>query len=153
MSINSFTFKIRTQFSFIVDDRTFSCILSGIAKKGINITGHFQTKLFDPNNNCNYNFTSNIVRLVVGSADAESSRDIIGVRYVLDCLGVDFQEKSVIQVVELTSGTPGILNYIISSLLCKVMVNALYIGEENNCFLDVSDICKALKILSETKVE
>lgn len=150
MSSGGFTFRIRTQFSFIVDDPILSHILSGIAKQNINITGYFQTKLFEPKNKCHNNFMSNIVRLVVGTADAESSSDLSGVRNVLDCLGVDFQEKSVIQIVEIVPGTPGIFSSILSSLLYKVTINALYNGEETKYFLDVSDICRAIKILSET---
>lgn len=153
MSDGGFTFKIRTQFSFIIDDSTLSSILSDIAKQGISITGYLQTKSLKTHNKCKNNFNSNFVRLVVGSHDAENSSDLLGVRNVLDCLGVEFQEKSVIQVVQIIPGIPGVINGIFGSLWCKVTVNALYYGEETRLFIDVSNICEALLILSETLIE
>ncbi len=153
MSTNCFTFKIRTQFSFIVDDCALNCILSGIAKQKINITGYFQTKFIEPHNKCHNKSNCNIVRVVVGSADCENCKDLLGLRGVLDCIGVAFEEKSVIQVVEIASGTPGLFSYINSSLLCKVTINAIYVAEETRFIIDVSDICEALKILSKTTVD
>ncbi|WBW96713.1 hypothetical protein [Oceanirhabdus sp. W0125-5] len=153
MGTNCFTFKLRTQFSFIVDDCTLSHILDCIAKKGINITGYFQTKLFDPNNKCHPKFDLNLVRLVVGSTDCESNKDLLGVKEVLCYHCVDFEEKYVIQVVNITPGTPGLFSSINKALLCNVTINALYEGEESEFFIDVSDICKALKILSKPPVK
>lgn len=155
MSNGGFTFKIRTQFSFIVDDPTLSYILSGIAKQEINITGYLQTKLFEIENNNPNNLYSNcnVVRIVVGSPDSENSSDLLGVRKVLDRLGVKFQEKSVIQAVDIPPGIPGIINGIFGALRCKVIVNAIYIGEETRIFIDASDIREALLILSQTPLE
>lgn len=76
-SASGFAYKIRTQFSFIVDDPTLSCILNGIASQNISITGYLQTK---PLVTADNDFGSNLVRLAVGSPDAETSRDIEGVK-------------------------------------------------------------------------
>lgn len=155
MSVGGFSFKIRMQFSFIAGDRTLSCVLSGIAKQGINIAGYLQTKLFEIDNNSHNNCSPhyNVVRLVVGSPESENESDLIGVRNVLDSLGVKFKEKLVIQVVEIIPGIPGIINGLFGALWCKVTVNALYYGEETRLFIDTSDICKALLTLSKTPVE
>jgi len=155
MSDGGFTFRIRTQFSFTVDDRTLSCILSGIAQRQINITGYIQTKFFETGNTFSdgLNLNCNVVRLVVGSPDAESSSDLLGVRDVLDTLAVKFQETAVIQVLEITPGVPGIINGIFGALWCRVTVNAIYIGEETRLFIDASDIGQALIILSIPPVE
>lgn len=153
MSNGGFTFKIRTQFSCVVNDQTLSSILNGIAKQAINITGYLQTKpLNTENNNFSHHFGSdrNIVRLVVGSPDFESSSDLLGVRKILDGLNVEFQEKSVIQVVDIPPGVPGVINSIFGALWCKVIVHAIYIGEETRLFIDPSDIYEALLILSRT---
>jgi hypothetical protein len=155
MSNGSFSFLIRTQFSFVVNDPTLSQILSGIAAQSINITGYLQTKHFKIKNKDHYNIVSNnnIVRLVVGSPDSETNADLIGVRKVLNSLGVKFQEKEVIQVLEVIPGVPGVINGIFGALWCKVTVNALYFGEETRLFIDVSDTKKALQILSQAPVK
>lgn len=152
MSNGGFTFKLRTQFSCTVDDRTLSLILGGIAKQEINITGYLQTKSLTTEDNNPPAFSSdwNIVRFVVGSPDAENSSDLLGVRKVLDSLDVQFQEKLVIQVVDIPPGMPGIINSIFGALWCNVLVNAIYIGEETRIFIDTSDIFEALRILSQT---
>lgn len=152
-SSNSFAYKIRTQFSFFVDDPTLSCILNSIANQNISITGYFQTKILKKNNNYDNNLKSNFVRLVVGSPDEETSKDLMGVRDVLNSLDIKFEEKSVIQVIQIVSGIPGIINGLFGELWCKVTVNALYLGEETRLFIDVSDTCKALLILSEASSE
>ncbi len=152
-SASGFAFKIRTQFSFSVDDPTLSCILNSIANQDISITGYFQTKHFEIDSSRNDNEKFNFVRLVVGSPDAETSRDLMGVRDVLNSLGVKFQEKSVIQVVQIAPGIPGIINGLFGALWCRVTLNALYLGEETRLFIDVSDICKALLILGKVPLE
>ncbi len=143
MKGGTFTFNIRTQYTFLANDRTLSCILSGIAKKKINITGFLQTKIRN-----HFNF----VRLVVGSPDAETKHDLRVARQVLTSLGVKFQEEKVIQVLRITPGVPGVINRIFGALWCKVKVKSFYIGEETRLFLNVSNIHKAIKILSQTKV-
>ncbi|PAB56363.1 hypothetical protein [Anaeromicrobium sediminis] len=145
-STNVFSYKIRIQFSFIVDDPTLSCILNTIANQDISITGCLQTKPLETDNN--YNF--NLVRLTVGSPDAETSRDLEGVKNTLNSFGIKFEEKPVIQVLQIISGIPGIISGLFRALWCNVTVNAFYIGEDNRYFIDVSDVCKALLILSET---
>lgn len=152
-SASGFSYKIRTQFSFIADDPTLSCILNTIANQDISITGYLQTKPLETANNYTNNLNSNLVRLTVGSPDAETSRDLMGVRNVLNSLGVNFEEKPVIQVLQIVSGIPGIINGIFGALWCKVKVNAFYIGEDTRFFIDVSDVCKALFILSKVPLE
>lgn len=152
-SASGFSYKIRTQFSFIVDDPTLSCILNTIANQGISITGYLQTKLFKTDNNNTNDMKSNLTRLTVGSPDAETSRDLMGVRDVLNSLGVKFEEKPVIQVLQIVPGIPGIINGIFGALWCKVAVDAFYIGEETRFFIDVSDVCEALLILSQVPLE
>jgi hypothetical protein len=152
MSNGTFTFKIRTQFSYIVDDITNSCILSGIAAVGINITGYLQTKIFEPDGNHRHK-SYNLARLVVGSAQSETKAEITKTRDVLDSLSVNFEENPIIEVLELTPGVPGGLNDIFGALWCKVLVNALYYGEETTLYVDVSDIVEALRILSQMPVE
>lgn len=152
-SASSFSYKIRTQFSFIVDDPTLSCILNTIANQDISITGFLQTKPFETDNSCTNSLNCNLVRLTVGSPDEETSRDLSGVRDVLNSLGIICQEKPVIQVLQIISGVPGIINGILGALWCKVTVNAFYIGEDTRCFIDVSNICKALQILSQSPTE
>lgn len=145
---SGFAYKLRTQFSFTVDDPTLSCILNSIASQDISITAYLQTKPFETD----YDYDANLVRLVVGSPDAETSRDLMGVRNVLNSLGIKFEEKFVIQILVIVPGVPGILNGIFGALWCKVKVNAFYPGEETRLFIDVSDVCKALLILSTVPV-
>jgi hypothetical protein len=154
-SSSGFIFQLRTQFSFIVDDRTLSHILSGIAKQAINITGYLQTVSFDINRKSSNDVIcdSNIVRLVVGSPDSETARDLLGVREILNSLGVKFRQKEVIQVLQVPPGVPGIINGIFSALWRRVIVFAIYIGEETRLFIDVSDNKKALQILNQTPDE
>jgi hypothetical protein len=142
----SFAFKIRTQFSFLADDPELSRVLAGIAGRGISITGYLQTKRLEDARSSSSRL--NLVRLVVGSPDAETAADLDGVREVLRALGIEFQEDPVIQVLLIAPGVPGILSGIFSALRRKVTVNAMYIGEETRIFVDASDICKALMILS-----
>lgn len=154
MANSGFSYKLRTQFSFIAEDRTLSLILSGIAEQAINITGYLQTKSFETGvKSCNAMVSKcNLVRLVVGSPDAETSRDLLGVTRVLRSLGVSFLQKEVIQVLEIQPGVPGVINSIFGALWCREQVNAIYLGEETRLFLDVANNTKAIQILSQTPV-
>jgi hypothetical protein len=143
-----FAYKIRTQFSFLADDQKLSRVLGGIAGRDISITGYLQTILPEDARGC-----SNLVRLVVGSPDSETAADIGGVRSVLGSLDIEFQEDPVIQVLLIAPGIPGILSGIFAALWRRVQVNAMYLGEETRIFVDVSDVCKALFILSQTTAE
>ncbi|WP_105617191.1 hypothetical protein [Vallitalea okinawensis] len=149
MDVSGFTYKLRTQFSFIADDSTLSCIINSIAGQGISITGYLQTKLLKDR----YHNNHNIVRLVVGSPEAEDISDLLGVRDVLESFNINFKEKSVIQVFQIISGIPGIIATLYGALWCKVIVDAFYIGEDNRFFIDVSDVCKAFEILNETPIK
>lgn len=140
-----FKFRIRTQFSFTVNDRTLSCILKGIADQKVNIDGYFQTKI-RKKTNCN------VVRLVVGPVEFETQKDLRVVRRVLRTLGVKFQEKKIIQVFGFPAEVPGIINNLFGALWCKLKVKAIYLGEKSKIYLDVSDIPKTIQILSEGKI-
>lgn len=150
-SVGGFAYKIRTQFSFITDDTTLSCILNNVAGQNISITGYLHTKLLQTE--AGYKNTLNLVRLAVGSPNEETNRDLTGVRNVLKSLSVEFQEKPVIQVLLITPGIPGIINGLFGVLWCNVKVNAFYIGEETRLFIDVSDVCKALMSLAEMPLQ
>ncbi|MGD0154184.1 MAG: hypothetical protein ABSC17_10615 [Thermacetogeniaceae bacterium] len=151
MTIGSYSYKIRTQFSFIADDHTLSSILSNIANMGITITGYMQTRLIylDNNDKNEHHPKQNIVRLVAGNAHSETSSDLSGVRDALASLHVDFQEKAILQALGIILEIPGQISTIFGALWCKVAVFALYNGEENTLFVDTSDTCKALLILSQ----
>ncbi len=133
-------FNIRTQFTFTVSDQDLSRILNGLAEESININGYFQTLAGK-----NFNF----VRMVVGTSVEESVRDIRMVRKVMKQVGVRYRENQVIQLLDSVSGVPGQVNAIFGTLWCKIQVRAVYLGEDNNIYLDVSNIGYALRLLSE----
>ncbi|MGD6874776.1 hypothetical protein ACQCU1_21685 [Sutcliffiella horikoshii] len=133
-------FNIRTQFTFTVSDRDLSRILNGLAEESVNINGYFQTLTGK-----NFNF----VRTVVGTSAEESERDIHNVRKVMKQVGVRYRENQVIQLLDSISGVPGQVNAIFGTLWCKMQVRAVYLGEDNNIFLDVSNIGYAIRLLSE----
>jgi hypothetical protein len=140
MSNRCLDFNIRTQFTFTATDRDLNRILSGLAEESVNINGYFQTlagKKF------------NFVRMAVGTSTAETERDIRIVRKTMKSAGVRFKENQVIQVVNLTAGVPGQINAIFSTLWCKMQVRAIYLGEDNNLYLDVSNIGNAIRLLSK----
>ncbi|UAL47848.1 hypothetical protein K7887_02445 [Sutcliffiella horikoshii] len=133
-------FNIRTQFTFTVSDRNLSRILNGLAENSVNINGYFQTlagKKF------------NFVRMVVGTSVDESERDIRVVRKVMKQVGVRYRENQVIQLLDSISGVPGQVNAIFATLWCKMQVRAVYLGEDNNIYLDVSNVGHAIRLLSE----
>lgn len=132
-------FNIRTQFTFTVSDQDLSRILNGLAEESININGYFQTLAGK-----NFNF----VRMVVGTSVEESVRDIRMVRNVMKQVGVRYRENQVIQLLDSVSGVPGQVNAIFGTLWCKIQVRAVYFGEDNNIYLDVSNIGYALRLLS-----
>ncbi|SDN04677.1 hypothetical protein SAMN04487897_101900 [Paenibacillus sp. yr247] len=139
----SFSFFIRTQFTFYTQDRTLSCILSGISGAHVNITGFVQSKKSN---------RLNLVRLVAGSADVESANDLRIVRKVLASSGVKLHEAKVCQIRKITPGVPGALKAIFGALWCKVKVIAMYAGESNRIFVYVSDLNKAIRTLSQINV-
>ena len=132
--------QIRTQFTFITDDITLSCILGDIAGSGVNIAGFFSTR-----DDCNNNF----VRLVVGSSVAEDKKELLVVIKTLDNFDVPFGKEKVIALSTIPAGIPGGYNRVIGSLWCKVEFKAFYVGEDNIIYINVSNISKAIEILSE----
>ncbi|WP_078382236.1 hypothetical protein [Sutcliffiella halmapala] len=137
-------FNIRTQFTFHVNDLTFSCLLSGLAEQGVNINGFLQTI---------EKKRLNFVRMVVGYTNQETENDLRIMRKILRRLDVKFQEKPIIQLLDLPSDVPGQVNTIFGALWCNLQVNAMYIGEATNLYLDVSHIGNAIRILSQTDPE
>ncbi len=133
-------FNIRTQFTFTISDRHLSRILNGLAEESVNINGYFQTLAGKK-----YNF----VRMVVGTTAEERESDIRTVRKVMKQVGVRYKENQIIQLLDRVSGLPGQVNTIFGTLWCKMQVRAVYLGEDNNIYLDVSNIGYAIRLLSE----
>jgi hypothetical protein len=150
MDDSNFAYNIRTQYRFVASDSTLAEILSGIAGRGINLTGYFQTKPPEPDGKHGRDAAPdcNLVRMVVGSPDAETISDLRGAMDVLASLCVEYQDKPVIQVLQITPGVPGVINAIFGALWRSLAVYATYIGEDTHLFIDVSDIEKALEILT-----
>ncbi|WP_404447606.1 hypothetical protein LG307_02355 [Sutcliffiella horikoshii] len=133
-------FNIRTQFTFSLSDPDLSRILNGLAEENVNINGYFQTLAGKK-----YNF----VRMVVGTTAEENERDIRSVRKVMKKVGVRYRENQVIQLLNRVSGVSGQVNAIFGTLWCKMQVRAVYLGEDNTIYLDVSNIGYAIRLLSE----
>lgn len=145
MTNTQFKIMIRSQFSFNVDDLTLSCILNEMANQGLNIDAFQQNKF---KNNHKY---KNMVRLVVGSVNSESKKDLMAVKEILRTLEVEFHHKMVLQI-ELIPGVSGQINTIFGALWCELKVYAIYAGEGNRLFLDVSDTKKAIEVLSQPQI-
>ncbi len=137
-------FTLRTQFTFIANDITLSCILSGIAENSVNIAGFFTTR-----NANNINF----VRLVAGSSESESMEDLLVVTKTLKSFHVKFEEEKVLALATIPAGIPGGYNRVIGSLWCKMKLESFYVGEDNIIYLNVSNIKKAIEILSQENVK
>lgn len=136
--------QLRTQFSFIVNDVTLSCILGRIAENSVNIAGFYTTK-----NTNNYN----LVRLVVGSSESENMQELLVVRETLRLFHVKFKEEKIIAMSTIPAGIPGGYNRVIGSLWCKVKIKSFYVGENNIIYLNVSNIKRAITILSQENLE
>ncbi|MGP4080745.1 hypothetical protein ACTWQL_12560 [Pseudalkalibacillus sp. R45] len=139
MNQTGFVYIVKTQFTFLADDCLLSQILNEIASEGININGQAQFA----ENHCN------LVKLVVGITQEQSSWDIRIVKSILRSLGVNFETDEVIQVLSIIPGVAGQYNAIYGALWCKVTVKAIYLGEDNTLYVDVSDVDKAIRILSK----
>ncbi|WP_088014699.1 hypothetical protein [Gottfriedia acidiceleris] len=133
-----FDIEYRTQFTFIVNDDTLSCILRDIANDSVNIVGILQTKSGENNN---------FVRLVPGTTESENKRDLKVVRKVLAIFNVKYKEETIIAILNIPPGIPGVFSKFYASLWCKVGVKSFYIGEKDSIFLNVSNIKKATEIL------
>ncbi|WP_261132076.1 hypothetical protein [Bacillus sp. Marseille-Q3570] len=138
----AFSYNVRTQFTFMTDHRTLSEILNQLATDGININGYEQIA----EHQCN------LVKLVVGRSDGESTHDLLVTKSTLRHFGVRFQTKPILQVLNIASGIPGQVNTIYGALFCRVDVDAIYIGENDNLYVEVSDLDKAIWILSQENV-
>ncbi|WP_436242052.1 hypothetical protein [Paenibacillus sp. LjRoot56] len=138
-----FNYSIRTQFIFLAKDRMLSCILAKVARQRVNITAITVIKKHNH---------SNSLRLVAGSPDTESPSDLWIVRSILKSFGVKFREEKVVQVKNITPNVPGVFNSIFGAVWCRVKVKAMYDGEQNASFLNVSDVKKTIRILSQKNV-
>jgi hypothetical protein len=145
--LQTFRYHLKTQFTFCVNDNLLSCILSNIADCGINLNGYEQTSFQK------HDIKFNLIRLVPGTTEAQSKKDVLTVKEILRDSGVRFQQKTVIQLLELPSAVPGQVSMIFAALWCRVKVFAIYIGEDNTLFLDVSNNKRAVCILSQDNVE
>jgi len=132
----------RLQFSFRVPDQTLNRILNGIANRGINITGLVQTK----------RGKLNFVKLVVGPPGRFSTRANRGVREVLCSLGVTFREETVLQILNIIPGTPGVTRSIYEALFRHVKVKAMYDGEKTASFINTSCLNEAISILKRKHI-
>ena len=115
-----------------------------IAGNTVNIAGFFTTK--DTNN-------KNFARLVAGSSESESTHDLFVVTKALNNFDVRFIEEKVIALSAIPAGIPGGYNRVIGSLWCKVKLKAFYVGENNIIYINVSNIKKAIKILSQENLQ
>lgn len=138
--------NIRTEYSFIASDPTLASILADIAEESVNIAAFFSNRT-----KANKNF----VRLVPGSAEAEDNRDLSVVRKTLQAHKVNYKMHKVISISpnRLPPGVPGGYSNLFSSLWCRVKIESFYVGEGENIFLNVSNIKKAIEILSEEDVK
>ncbi|WP_010191915.1 hypothetical protein [Bacillus sp. m3-13] len=139
--VESFDYLIRTQFSFQVDDWALSCILDGLAEQEVNVNAYFHTKL---------DAATHLVKIVLGSSNGETTKELQGMRRVLRGYGIPFKERQVIQVVKLPAGQSGQLNDLFGALWCELHMESMYIGENTNVFLDTSELERAIEILSHT---
>jgi len=136
----NFDIEFRTEFAFIVDDETFNCILKKIANDSVNIVGILVTKSRDH---------KNFVRLVPGTTESESKRDLKVVKDALESSNVKFKEETIIAILNIPAGIPGVFSKIYGSLWCNVEVKSFYIGEKDSLFFNVSNIKKATEILKK----
>ncbi len=136
--------EYRTQFTFTANDQTFSNILNGISTHTVNIVGLTTTK----NRNKN-----NFVRIVAGTSETETNRDLNVVRKTLNSQNVSFKEETIIALLNIPAGVPGVFNLLYGSLWCKVDVKSIYLGEKDIVFLNVSNIKKATEILSQENLK
>jgi hypothetical protein len=144
--VHSLNYNIRTQFYFKADDKTLSNILNQLTLYRINLNGYVSEVL-------NKNGDLKTVRVVTGTTEGENEFDIQTMRNILKHYRVRYQEKHVIQVLEILSGPPGQINTLYGALWCKMPVHAVYIGEDTKIYLDVTDMGKALEILTQPNLE
>lgn len=140
----NFDIEYRTEFTFIVNDETFDCILKEIANNSVNIVGIILTKSRDH---------KNFVRLVSGTTESQSKRDLKVVKEALESFNVKFKEETVLALLNIPAGIPGVFSKIYGSLWCKVEVKSFYIGEKDSIFLNVSNIKKATEVLKKDNLE
>lgn len=133
-----FDIEFRTQFTFMVNDETLSCILKDIAKESVNIVGILMTKSGE---------NKNFVRLVPGTTESQNKHDLKVVREILESFNVKSKEETIFALLNIPPGIPGVFSKIYGSLWCKVGVKSFFIGEKDSLFLTVSNIKKATDIL------
>lgn len=144
---SSLNYNLRTQFYFMTDQRTLSHILNQLSLYRINMNGYVQTEVVRDDSKLN------ILRIVTGTTEGENEYDLNTMRNILKHYRVRFQEKLVVQVLEILPEAPGQINTIYGSLWCKLSVNAIYVGEDTKIYLDVSDINQTIEILTQPDLE
>ncbi|QSO51030.1 hypothetical protein JZ785_19480 [Alicyclobacillus curvatus] len=141
--MSQFLFRLRTQFSFVVNNKTLGAVLQGIAKSKVNINGYESTKI---------GRNLNQVRLVVGVTNFETAQDLRVVKRVLQNLGVKYHAKKILQMYGFPAEVPGILNTLYHALGCKTRVIASYFGEKSKIYIDVANLAAAIRVLSQKKL-
>ncbi|PGS48365.1 hypothetical protein [Bacillus sp. AFS041924] len=136
----NFNIEYRTEFIFIVNDETFECILREIANKSVNIVGILLSRSRNH---------KNFVRLVPGTTESESKRDLKVVKDALESSNVKFKEETIMAILNIPAGIPGVFSKIYGRLWCNVEVKSFYIGEKDSLFFNVSNIKKATEILKK----
>jgi len=136
--------EYRTQFTFTANDQTFSNILNGIAKHSVNLLSLTTTQNRDKNN---------FIRIVAGTTENETNRDLNIVRKTLNSFNVSFKEETIIALLNIPAGVPGVFNLLYGSLWCKVEVKSMYLGENDIVFINVANIKKATEILSQEQLK
>ncbi|MET3193810.1 hypothetical protein [Bacillus sp. OAE603] len=136
--------EYRTQFTFTASDQNLSNILNGIAKHSVNLLALTTTKNRDK---------KNFVRIVAGTTETETNRDLNVVRKTLDSHNVSFKDETIIALLNIPPGVPGVFNQLYGSLWCKVQVKSMYLGENDIVFFNVSNIKKATEILSQESLK
>ncbi|MBT2698522.1 hypothetical protein J7E79_13995 [Bacillus sp. ISL-40] len=136
----NYDLNFRMQFTFMADDRTLACILRQIAANAVNLVSLVITKSRNKNN---------FIRLVAGTSESETSRDLRVVRKTLQSQHITFKEEEIITISNIPAGIPGVFSRFYNSLWCKVEVKSVYLGENDIIFINVSNVKKAVEILSQ----
>lgn len=136
--------EYRTQFTFTANDQTFSNTLNGIAKHSVNLVGLTATKNRDQ---------KNFVKIVAGTSESETNRDLNVVRKTLGSQNVSYKEELIIALSNIPAGVPGVFNQLYGSMWCEVEVKSIYLGENDIVFLNVSNIKKATDILMQENLK
>jgi hypothetical protein len=164
---------LRTEFTFFVDDNTLGVALQRIQQvtnDGVPLAAYMQIKM-DQSNACtqkDYYLNKskatkcNLVKLVPGTTTTNTSNDAIYVNRTstfLDTLGIYFNTRIVVQVInapQTIPGQPGFPSSINDTLSCppdagtSIQIDAMYLGANNTFIVEVpqTDVNRAYIILN-----